>query len=188
MTHTTHSITKQRVPAAPHDGSTACQCQTHVCVPPTALTRGHMFATRCFKTPAPNKGKLCVSPSFWLDAQSWIRVRSVAGVGSQTSTHGRHTLNWALCGPCATVSCPQRPARVLCRVATRVARLSGQTREPPMPSQLLGAGVGSRTTHMVPTHPCGSCTARVSPCAACRDLRECHRGGARVPWHGNTSD
>ena len=45
-----------------------------------------------------------------------------------------------------------------------------------MPSQLLGAGVGSRTTHMVPTHPCGSCTARVSPCAACRDLRECLRG------------
>ena len=44
MTHTTHSITKQLVPAAPHDGSTACQCQTHVCVPPTALTRGHMFA------------------------------------------------------------------------------------------------------------------------------------------------
>ena len=60
--------------------------------------------------------------SFWHDIV--IRVRSVAGVGSQTSTHGRHTLNWALCGPCATVSCPQRPARVLCRVATRVARLT----------------------------------------------------------------
>ena len=173
MTHTTHSITKQRVPAAPHDGSTACQCQTHVCVPPTALTRGHMFATRCFKTPTRNKQrKLCVRLSFWHDIV--IRVRSVAGVGSQTSTHGRHTLNWALCGPCATVSCPQRPARVLYRVATRVAR--SDRRVSRQCHRSLGAGVGSRTTHMVPTHPCGSCTARVSPCAACRDLRECLRG------------
>ena len=127
MTHTTHSITKQRVPAAPHDGSTACQCQTHVCVPPTALTLGHMFATRCFKTPSRNKPRKALRAPIIL-AQSWIRVRSVAGVGSQTSTHGRHTLNWALCGPCATVSCPQRPARVLCRVATRVARLSEDRR------------------------------------------------------------